>query len=208
MIIHHIPFFFPKIFKEVTWNRDRKVNKIYLTFDDGPVPGVTDFVLDLLRRRGMKATFFMVGDNVRKHPQLAKAVRDQGHGVGNHTFHHVNGFKTADALYLEEIKACQEIIQEILDMEVKLFRPPYGRIKKSQFKQIDASMELVMWDVLTGDYDQRQSPEKCLEKAIKYTRNGSVIVFHDQQKSFPILKSMLDDYLSYLQDAGFETALL
>ncbi len=208
MIIHHVPSIIPKIFKDVTWNKSRAEKKVYLTFDDGPVPEVTDFVLALLAEMEMKATFFMVGDNLRKYPQLGRAVVQQGHGIGNHTFHHVNGFKTPDPIYLQEIENCQAVIKNELDLDVKLFRPPYGRITKSQFKKINPETQLIMWDVLTGDYDPTQSAKKCLEKTIKYTKNGSVIVFHDQLKSYPILRGMLRDYLLYLRKNGYQTGVL
>ncbi|MCH7409164.1 polysaccharide deacetylase family protein [Belliella sp. DSM 111904] len=208
MVIHHVPSIIPRLFKGFTWNKSRDVNKIYLTFDDGPVPGVTDYVLDMLKSFEMKATFFMVGDNIRKYPQLAQRVLNEGHAVGNHTFHHLNGFKTKDELYLADIQKCHEIISSILGIDVRCFRPPYGRLKKSQYEKIKSEMELVMWDVLSGDYDKDQSSDTCLVKTKKYTRNGSVIVFHDQPKAFPILQQVLGPYLEFVKQNHFQTDTL
>ncbi|MFD2033370.1 polysaccharide deacetylase family protein [Belliella marina] len=198
----------PKIFKHYTWHKERTEKKIYLTFDDGPVPGVTEFVLDQLESFGMKATFFMVGDNVKKYPGLAKQVVQHGHGVGNHTFHHLNGYKTPDGLYVQDVLDCQNLLQTQLGVDTRLFRPPYGRITKSQYTRLAPGHEIVMWDVLSGDYDPNQSAKKCLEKTIKYSQNGSVVVFHDQLKTKAILEDMLVDYLSFVQDMGFETDIL
>lgn len=206
--MHHVPTLIPKIFSQFVWNKDRNVNKIYLTFDDGPVPGVTDFVLEELTKRGMKATFFMVGDNIRKNEQLAREVLHSGNGVGNHTMHHVNGFRTSYDIYLEEIRNCQSQIQETLSVASLLFRPPYGKITKKQFKAVVAEYDVIMWDVLTGDFDQSLGEEECLRKSIQYSRNGSIVVFHDQQKTKDKIKKVLPDYLDFLRDSGLVTALL
>ncbi|MCH7400730.1 polysaccharide deacetylase family protein [Belliella kenyensis] len=208
MVIHHVPSIIPRLFKGFTWNKSRDINKIYLTFDDGPVPGVTDYVLDLLQSFDMKATFFMVGDNVRKYPQLAKRVINEGHAVGNHTFHHLNGFKTKDEIYLEDIRKCHDIVSEKLGVEARCFRPPYGRLKKSQYELIKSEWELIMWDVLSGDFDQNQSSRTCLEKTQQYTRNGSVIVFHDQPKAFPVLEQVLEPYLYFIKNNKYQTDTL
>ncbi|WP_373493511.1 polysaccharide deacetylase family protein [Aquiflexum sp.] len=206
--MHHVPSLIPKMFSQFVWNKDRSVNKIYLTFDDGPVPGVTDFVLNELAKRSMSATFFMVGDNIHKNQQLAQEVHQSGNGIGNHTMHHVNGFKTSYESYLKQIRNCQSQIQETLSVPSRLFRPPYGKITKKQFKSVVAEYDVIMWDVLTGDFDSSQSAEQCLNKSIKYSRNGSIVVFHDQQKTKDIIKKVLPDYLEFLKDSGLETALL
>ena len=208
MVIHHVPTFIPKLFKHYAWHKDRSEKKIYLTFDDGPVPEVTDFVLNELDRFEMKATFFMVGDNVKKNPDLAKAVKDGGHAIGNHTYHHVNGYKTPDHIYLKEVKECQSILEEVLEIKTNIFRPPYGRITKSQYQALSPEFEVIMWDVLSGDYDRNLSAEKCLNKSIKYTQNGSVIVFHDQIKTKTIIREVLPLYLNFIYESGFETATL
>ena len=203
-----MPSLIPRLFSQLIWNKNRKERKIYLTFDDGPVPGVTDFVLDELVKRNMLATFFMVGDNVHKNQQLAREVLQSGNGVGNHTMYHVNGFKTSYDKYIEDIRNCESQIQETLSVSCQLFRPPYGKITKKQFKTVVSDYDVVMWDVLTGDYDPSQSSEECLRKSIKYSRNGSIVVFHDQQKTKAMIRKVLPDYLDFLRDSGFVTGLL
>lgn len=206
--MHHVPALIPRLFSQLVWNKDRSVNKIYLTFDDGPVLGVTDFVLNELVKRSMTATFFVVGDNIQKNHQLAQEVLQSGNGIGNHTMHHVNGFKTSCESYLKEIQNCQSQIQDTLSVSSSLFRPPYGKITKKQFKSVVVDYDVIMWDVLSGDFDSTQSAEECLKKSMKYSRNGSIVVFHDQQKTKDMIKRVLPDYLEFLNDSGLETALL
>ena len=206
--LHHIPFFIPKIFPELVWHKDRSQRSVYLTFDDGPVPGVTDFVLRQLEQRNMKATFFMVGDNVRKHPELAREVRAAGHSLGNHTFHHVNGSKTSLEDYVSEARDCQQILQEVTGEPVRIFRPPYGRITGQQKKALLWNMDIIMWDVLSGDFAPNLKETRMLEQTKRFTRNGSIVVFHDQQKTEAVLKKILPPYLDWVEDKGFQTAVL
>ncbi|MCH6198791.1 polysaccharide deacetylase family protein [Aquiflexum sp. LQ15W] len=206
--MHHVPSLIPKVFDKFIWNKNRDEKNLYLTFDDGPVPGITDFVLNELSKRDMKATFFMVGANVEKHPNLAKEVLQAGNGIGNHTFNHLDGYRNPDALYLENIEKCQKILQDTLEVSPVNFRPPYGKISKSQSKLVLSNHQIVMWDVLSGDYDPEQSIEKCLYKTMKYSRNGSIVLFHDQQKTEWVVKKVLPDYLDFIKDKGFQTGLL
>jgi peptidoglycan-N-acetylglucosamine deacetylase len=208
VFIHHIPSIVPKIFPNMVWHKDRNERKVYLTFDDGPVPKVTDFVLDELEKRSLNATFFMVGDNVRKNPGLARKVVDRGNRIGNHTFHHVNGYSTQTDYYLDEVEACHNAIEQATGVKTNLFRPPYGKITRSQFEKLKSEHEVVMWDVLTGDYDAQQSPELCLTKSKQYTQNGSIILFHDQEKTSKIIREVLPLFLDYIIEKGFETHLL
>lgn len=208
MMIHHVPSIIPKLFPWFVWHLDRKDRKIFLTFDDGPVPGITDFVLNELAKRDMKATFFMVGDNIKKHPELAKEVHSAGNGIGNHTMHHLNGFKTPLDQYLGDIHNCQSQIQQTLSVSTVLFRPPYGRITKKQLHAIFPDFKVIMWDVLTGDFDPNQSANECLNKAKKHSKNGSVVVFHDQQRTASIIRKVLPQYLDFIEDLGFKTGLL
>lgn len=208
MVIHHVPRIIKWFYPQYFWNGNRSEKVVYLTFDDGPVPKVTDFVLEELRRRKMKATFFMVGDNIVKNPSLAKEVLAQGHGIGNHTHNHLKGTAVRDDVYWENWKKCQDIIQDISGQDCKLFRPPYGRIKKSQRKVIGLKQQIIMWDVLSGDYAGGQTAEKCLRKTIQHTRNGSVVVFHDQQKTEKVIREVLPDYLDHLQQRGYQTKVL
>lgn len=208
MLIHHVPSIIPKLFPHLTWNKDRQERKIYLTFDDGPVPCVTEYVLEMLEKRKMKATFFMVGDNIRKCPILAKEVFASGHKIGNHTYHHLNGFKTKEEIYLQDLEKCQETIGEHLGIATDLFRPPYGRITRKQHKRVIDTHQVIMWDVLSGDFDLNQTADDCLQKTIKYTKNGSIVVFHDQLKTKEIMKKVLGTYLDFVLENGFETGLL
>lgn len=208
MLFHHVPSLVQLFFPRYIWHKSRREKAIFLTFDDGPVPGVTDFVLEQLSQRGMKATFFMVGDNVLKHTELALRVKSQGHRIGNHTHNHLNGrlFSTAD--YLANVEECQSAITKWLDTVPILFRPPYGRMKVRQINTVSKTHKIIMWDVVSGDYDPQQTPERCLAKLKQYTQNGSIILFHDQKKTEKILLAVLPDFLDFIQEQGYRTALL
>lgn len=208
MFLHHIPTLVPLFLPQYIWHKSRKEKKVYLTFDDGPVPGVTDFVLKQLALRQMKATFFMVGENIVKHPKLAIKVKQQGHQIGNHTFNHLNGYHHNSGEYMANFARCQSTIQEVLDIGVQLFRAPYGRLRRQQRKIISKTHQIIMWDVIPGDFDKYQSTGLCLTKAKQYTRNGSIILFHDQDKTGKILFEMLPDFLDFIQSKGYQTAIL
>ena len=195
-----------QVLPQYTWKVDTEEQVIFLTFDDGPIPEVTEYVLDQLEQYQAKATFFCVGDNVRKHPDIYNQVIAAGHQVGNHTFHHLNGWKTNDGVYLENIGQCRQIMQAQAEVELTskpLFRPPYGKIRKNQMKQLSADYQVIMWDVLTYDFDAQLSPERCLEKAIAHTTAGSIVVFHDSVKSIDKLKWVLPRYLQHFTELGF-----
>lgn len=208
MILHHIPDLVPLGFPQFVWHKSRKEKKVYLTFDDGPVPGITDFVLEELSRRRMKATFFMVGENIHKHAELAERVIQQGHQIGNHTFHHLNGRQSSREAYHDDFNKCQQAMQDVLGRKVYLFRPPYGRIKRHQRKDIAKTHQIIMWDVIPGDFEHAAQAQGVLSIAQKYTRNGSIIVFHDQLKTEKIIRNILPNYLDYLENNGYQTGLL
>jgi peptidoglycan-N-acetylglucosamine deacetylase len=208
MLIHHVPSVVPRLFTDFVWHKDRTQKTVYLTFDDGPVPGVTDYVLKQLELRNQQATFFMVGENVTKNAALAKTVQAAGHGIGNHTYHHLNGYHTATLQYYQDVFKCQRALEDHLGVTTTLFRPPYGRISKKQIKLLKNHFQIILWDVLSGDYDVTQSHEKCLYKTQKYTRSGSVIVFHDQLKTQQMLKFVLPTYLDFLLAQGYQTSIL
>ncbi|HOX81998.1 MAG TPA: polysaccharide deacetylase family protein [Chryseolinea sp.] len=205
---HRTPFFLPKLFPSLTWRIQNERKELYLTFDDGPVPGPTEFVLDTLASRNIKATFFCIGDNIRKHPEVFKKIIEQGHAVGNHTFNHLNGWKTNSPLYVENIKKCDDIIKENapqtsnLKPQTKLFRPPYGRITKKQIQAL-SDYKIIMWDVLSVDYNKNLSPEKCLGNTIGATRSGSIIVFHDSDKAEKNLMYALPSLIDHFVAQGF-----
>ncbi|WP_143962214.1 polysaccharide deacetylase family protein [Litoribacter populi] len=204
MFIHKVPKRVQKTFPEFIWRKSGEHQKVYLTFDDGPVPQVTDGVLEVLEKFGAKATFFMVGANASKNPSLAKEVQHQGHTIGNHTFNHLNGLWTRASKYLENVHKGRNYLEDLLGQKVIFFRPPYGKIKKRQWKAVREFHEIVMWDVLSGDYSQSLSVEKSILKTVKYTQNGSVLVFHDQEKTAKKTPYILEQVLFQLSDKGFE----
>lgn len=205
---HKTPSWVQRIFPYRIWQKKTDDQSIYLTFDDGPVPGVTDYVLDQLEKKGQKATFFMVGDNVRKHPELAREVLKAGHSIGNHTFHHLHGLRYSKESYLEDVKKCDHIFQEVLGVETSLFRPPYGWMKPSQAKALAQEKQIVMWDILSGDYDPKLSPKKILQASLKKLEPGSIVVFHDQEKTREVLPKVLPDFLDQLKERGLQTGIL
>lgn len=208
MVFHTVPWVIQRLFPQRIWSKNSEGNQVFLTFDDGPVPGVTDFVLQELSKRAMKATFFMVGDNVRKHSSLAKEVLSQGHQIANHTFHHLNGWKTKREKYVQDFLACNQIIEDQLGVQTKLFRPPYGLMTSAEAKEISKTHSIVMWNMLSGDYDLKLDAKEVLRKSIENTGPGSIVLFHDQQKTSSVLPKILPTYLDKLLDKGWTTATL
>lgn len=197
-----------KIFSNYIWDIPNYENKIYLTFDDGPTPEITEWVLQELEKNNAKATFFCIGNNIEKHPTIFEKLINQGHIAGNHTFNHLNGWKTSTADYLENVKKCEAAISipksKFQNLNSKLFRPPYGKIKPSQAKQLrQLGYKIIMWDVLSADFDTTISREKCLENALNKIQSGSIIVFHDSVKAFPNLEYTLPKTLKFLKEKGF-----
>lgn len=177
--------------------------ELYLTFDDGPIPQVTEFVLEELRKQNIRATFFCIGDNIRKHPEIFKRIVNEGHTIGNHTYHHLKGWQTNSVQYLNNIQQCDnEIIVHCPLSIVNCFRPPYGRITSKQIKSIK-DKKIVMWDVLTRDYDAALSPENCLKGSLKALRNGSIIVFHDSLKAERNLRYALPRFIETCLKEGY-----
>ncbi|MEA5429068.1 polysaccharide deacetylase family protein [Arcicella lustrica] len=209
MFIHKTNFLMRALHPDFVWNIKRDEKVIYLTFDDGPIPDITEFVLEELAKYQAKATFFCIGDNVRKHPEVFQKIIKQGHAVGNHTFNHLKGWITEDELYLKNFKECEAILENDFQIKYdslltkKKFRPPYGRIKKSQAKVILPSHEIIMWDVLSGDFSQELSPEKVLKKTIQHTENGSIVLFHDSIKANTNMSYALPRVLSHFSEKGF-----
>ena len=165
---------------------------VYLTFDDGPIPEATPIVLDILKQHKAKATFFCVGENVQKNPQLFKRIIDEGHSFGNHTFNHIDGWKNSVNEYADNAKLCAGVVKS------GLFRPPYGRITLKQFQKLKKEYKMVFWDVLSMGYDQELSAEDCLSLVKKYTRPGSIIVFHDSLKTKDKIAELLSKSLEFL----------
>jgi peptidoglycan/xylan/chitin deacetylase (PgdA/CDA1 family) len=198
-----------RIFPNYIWDIPNMENKIYLTFDDGPTPEITSWVLDILKEHQIKATFFCIGKNIEKNPALFNKIIDDGHTIGNHTFNHLNGWNTPIEEYLDNIDLCKSKISKykskILNLPTPLFRPPYGKIKTTQSKKLrQLGYKIIMWDVLSADFDQSITPEKCLENVLQNTRSGSVIVFHDSIKAFKNLEYTLPKSIAILKQKGFE----
>jgi peptidoglycan/xylan/chitin deacetylase (PgdA/CDA1 family) len=199
---------FPRLFPRLTWRRANVGQTIYLTFDDGPVAGVTEWVLDLLKEKKVKATFFVVGDNVKKYPSVMQRVAEE-QAYANHTYHHVKGWSYSVEHYLEEVSQCDEIMEKVTGASMspknsrRLFRPPYGRIKGNQLNALLPDYEIIMWDVLTGDYNKHLNIEKAFKRSCKETRSGSIIVFHDSYKAEKQMKNLLPRYIDYCLSQGY-----
>jgi peptidoglycan-N-acetylglucosamine deacetylase len=179
------------------WQMPGDSKTIYLTFDDGPVADVTPEILNILDSFGIKATFFCVGENITKNPDIFKMILEKGHTTGNHTFNHLNGWKTHSNKYIENIHKCDQF------HETNLFRPPYGRIKPSQILKLKKKYKIIMWSVLSGDFDLKTSPEKCFENVLHYTKPGSIIVFHDSIKARKKVIYTLPLFLKHFLDQGY-----
>lgn len=178
---------------------------MYLTFDDGPLPEVTEFVLDRLQEYDARATFFCVGDNLRRHQAIGKRISRDGHALANHTFHHLSGWETPPVAYLDNIRGCDRQLHAIRGAEERktLFRPPYGKISRKQMHMLKTEYELVMWDVLSYDFDASLGPAQCLQKTLANTRPGSIVVFHDSVKAARNLTYVLPRYLERLAGLGY-----
>jgi peptidoglycan/xylan/chitin deacetylase (PgdA/CDA1 family) len=209
--------FIKKIFSSYIWDIPNAENKIYLTFDDGPTPAITEWVLQELKKHQAKATFFCIGKNINNHVALFYKIISEGHSIGNHTYNHLKGWNTSTEDYLNNTALCNtEILNiapilersglksEICKLQSKLFRPPYGKIKTSQSKKLrQLGYKIIMWDVLSADFDQTITPEKCLENILQQVHSGSIIVFHDSVKAFKNLEYTLPRTLEILKQRGF-----
>ncbi|WP_276369991.1 polysaccharide deacetylase family protein [Chryseolinea sp. H1M3-3] len=206
-MIHRTPFFLPWLYPSLTWRIPADHKELFLSFDDGPVPGPTEYVLETLEKFAAKATFFCIGENIRKHSHVFKSIVHNGHAIGNHTYNHVNGWRTSVDEYLANIQRCKDEIQsQCLEKSeasrMRLFRPPYGRISRNQISRL-SSYKIIMWDVLSIDYDKRLTPEKCLRNTIRASRSGSIIVFHDSYKAEKNLMYTLPRFIEHYSSLGF-----
>ena len=188
-----------------TWLVETKKKEIYLTFDDGPIPEITEWVLEVLKTNNIQATFFCVGENIKKHPGIFERLIRDGHAVGNHTFNHIKGWKNSDSTYFENIDLWEKTASDtgIPILNKKLFRPPYGQITFSQAKHLKDKYEIVMWDIITGDFDKTLNKENCLKKCIDMSRPGSIIVFHDNIKAWDNLQYILPEYIQAMLAKGY-----
>ncbi len=198
-----------KLFSNYVWDVPNMENKVYLTFDDGPTPEITKWTLNQLKNYNAKATFFCIGDNVRKYPETFEEVVKEGHSIGNHTFNHLNGWKTNTQNYIENAKLFEKEYGKLSTETCKLFRPPYGKIKPSQSKILRRmGYKIIMWDVLSVDFDITITPEQCLQNVLQNVKSGSIIVFHDSVKAFANLEYALPRTLEFLKQKGFVCAKL
>ncbi|WP_396151201.1 polysaccharide deacetylase family protein [Flavobacterium sp.] len=199
------------IFSNYVWSIPNHEKKVFLTFDDGPIPEITDWVLDQLKVYNYKATFFCIGNNIEKHPEVFNKLIEEGHAIGNHTFNHFKGWNTPNKTYFKEVELCEVEIQKssIVNLKSKLFRPPYGKIKPSQSRRLrKLGYKIIMWDVLSADYKKENSKEKCLENVLKNVESGSIIVFHDSIKAFPNLEYVLPKTLQFLSENGYQCEII
>lgn len=197
MYLVKTPKFVPPLFPNYTWKIPTKDKVLYLTFDDGPVPEVTPWVLDELAKYNAKATFFCVGENVKKYPAIFDHIKRQGHSVGSHTFNHCNGWSTDNVPYYHNVRYAAELVG------TELFRPPYGRIKRKQAQFLQRHYQIVMWDVLSGDFDQDLDPVEVAGNVMRNAKKGSIVVFHDSIKSLSNLKGALPMVLKHFTEKGY-----
>ncbi len=196
------PYLLKHLYPSLQWEVKTREKIIYLTFDDGPHPEITPEVLNILKEKDAKATFFVVGDNVRKHPETYDQILKAGHKTGNHCFNHLNGWKSTNKDYFDNVEQCKQWIKS------DLFRPPYGRIKPSQIKVLKKQFRIIMWSVITYDFDQRLSPEKCLNIGIKKSKPGSIIVFHDSKKAADNMLYALPRFIDHFGGLGYRFDVL
>jgi len=203
MFFHKTPLPIQWLYPSLVWRKKTSEKIIYLTFDDGPIPDLTEYILDLLKEYGIKGTFFCVGENLKNHREIAVRALEEGHRLGNHSYNHLNGWQTSTIDYISNVVRCQRHLVDLQNKEPQLFRPPYGKIKRSQIKQLKGKYEIIMWDVLSGDFLQTITPEICLEKTIEATSKGSIVIFHDNVKAERNLKYTLPRYIEYFLNKGY-----
>ena len=193
------PWWLKQLYKECIWEIPAREKVLYLTFDDGPHPEATPFVLDLLKKYNAKATFFCLGKNVHEYPAIYRRIVDEDHKTGNHTYNHMNGWKSDDKKYFEDVVLARKYIDS------NLFRPPYGKASKLQIKHLrsDFDLKVVMWSVLSGDFDQKLSQETCLKNVLLSCKEGSIVVFHDSAKAFGKLTYVLPRMLEFFSERGY-----
>lgn len=201
MFIEQPPWFYRVLFPGVTWRIPAAKKCVYLTFDDGPVPEITPWVLDILDEYGVKATFFCVGENVYKHPDVFNMIRERGHGVGNHTYNHIQGIRFWTKNYVANTEKAAGFIDS------RLFRPPHGHMRRPQILELRKRYRIIMWDVVTRDYSPHMTPGDVFNTVRKYVRNGSIIVFHDSLKAEHNMKEALPKSIEWLLEQGYEFRL-
>lgn len=198
MIIEQPALWLRWLYPKAVWRMDKHEHSVYLTFDDGPIPEATPFILNTLREFGIKATFFMVGENVSKYPHLYQQIVDEGHQVGNHSFNHISGFRHSHDEYRQNVEKANELIHS------RFFRPPHGWLRWPQYHWMRKHYDIIMWDVVTRDYSRLLTADDVVDNVRRYTRNGSIITFHDSLKSIEKLKTALPASIKWLMEQGYE----
>lgn len=202
MYLNKTPDILKPIYKDLVWDVPTDKNEVFITFDDGPVPMATPYALDVLKEKGVPATFFCIGDNVRKYPDIYERIKAEGHLIGNHSLNHLNGWKYNDFSYVKNVLECARLVDS------RLYRPPYGKIKRSQAAALGKRFSIIMWDVISGDFDRNVSKEKCVENVVKNTVAGSIIVFHDSGKAYEKMAYALPLVIDQLKEKGFSFGLI
>lgn len=200
MYLIKTPWWLRALYPSLTWRFREPGKTIYLTFDDGPHETATPFVLDELKKYNAKASFFCIGKNVAAHPAIYARILEEGHSVGNHTYSHLNGWRTDNVVYLEDIAATSALVHS------NLFRPPYGRVKRSQLKKLQTTnpkLQTIMWDVLSGDFDTNLTPEGCLANVLYHSKPGSIVLFHDSTKAWERMRYALPKVLEHFSREGY-----
>jgi len=192
------PKFIQALFPLLVWRKETKNKEIWLTFDDGPDPEITPWILSVLKEEEIKATFFLVGQQIEEFPELVGAIINDGHLIANHSYSHRNGWLTSKEKYLKDIETCQELMPNN-----KLFRPPYGKITKAQIALLKDKYKIILWDVLSWDFQQNTSPKRVQENILKNTKSGSIIVMHNNQKSYKNMQPILEETIQILKNKGF-----
>jgi peptidoglycan-N-acetylglucosamine deacetylase len=198
MYLVRTPGLLKPLFKDLLWDLRGPDRAVYVTFDDGPIPEVTPWVLDQLAARGAKATFFCIGRNAEANPELLARIRQEGHSVGNHTWDHPDGWKTPGTAYLRNVLRCQQIVRS------RLFRPPYGKITREQAAALSRRFKVVMWEVLSADFDLSLDAAECIRNVTLNTQAGSIVVFHDSLKAWDRLRGALPTVLDHLMAEGYD----
>ena len=197
MYLVKTPIFIQKLFPNFIWRIPTKEKKLYLSFDDGPIPEITPWVLEQLSNYDAKATFFCVGENIHKYPYLIKRLLDKGHRIGSHTYNHLSGWATDNIPYFHNVRRGASLTK------TELFRPPYGRLKPVQAKFLQRHYSIIMWDVLSGDFDPEITEDQCFRNVVQHARPGSIVVFHDSLKSARVLKNVLPRILEHFSNEGY-----
>jgi peptidoglycan/xylan/chitin deacetylase (PgdA/CDA1 family) len=192
------PKFIQALFPSLIWRKETKNKEVWLTFDDGPDPEVTPWILAVLNKENVKATFFLIGEQIEQYPELVGSIINEGHAIANHSYSHKNGWLCGKEKYIADIEKCQELIPKNT-----LFRPPYGKITKAQISALKVKYKIILWDVLGWDFQQKTTPEDVKKNIQNNTKAGSIIVLHNNQKSFKNLQPILEETIQILKEKGF-----